>query len=75
MSHLEQFDQALLTMSQISENFLSNLRRSCLVDVTDLEAAISTLMVRYLFCSALITTIVLIGISFYAIVLKIKTFC
>lgn len=72
MSHLEQFDQALLTMSQISENFLSNLRRSCLVDVTDLEAAINTLMVRY---SALITTIVLTGISFYAIVLKFETFC
>lgn len=46
MSHLEQFDQALLSMAQISENFLSSLRRSSQVDVTDLEAAINTLMVR-----------------------------
>lgn len=45
MSHLEQFDQALLAMSQISESILSSLRRSCQVDVTDLEAAINTLMV------------------------------
>lgn len=46
MSRLEQFDEALLAKSQISENFLSSLRRSCQVDVTDLEAAINTLMVR-----------------------------
>lgn len=46
LSHLEQFDQALRTMSQISENFLSGLKTSSQVDVTDLEAAINALMVR-----------------------------
>lgn len=45
MSHLEQFDQALLATSQISENFLASLRRSCMVDVTDLEVALNSLMV------------------------------
>lgn len=45
MSHLEQFDQALLAMSQLSENLLASLRRSCMVYVTDLEVALNSLMV------------------------------
>ncbi|XP_074471039.1 nesprin-1-like isoform X4 [Sebastes fasciatus] len=43
LSQLEQFDQALLTLTQRSENFLSGLRSSSQVDIADLEAAISKL--------------------------------
>lgn len=46
LSQLEQFDQALLTLTQRSENFLSGLRSSSQVDIADLEAAISKLKVR-----------------------------
>ncbi|MEQ2294229.1 hypothetical protein AMECASPLE_001811, partial [Ameca splendens] len=38
---LEQFDQALLTVAQRSENFLSDLRSSPSVHISDLEAAIT----------------------------------
>nr|XP_019953051.1 PREDICTED: nesprin-1-like [Paralichthys olivaceus] len=43
LSQLELFDQALLTLNQRSENFLSVLRSSSQVDIADLEAAITTL--------------------------------
>nr|XP_029132983.1 nesprin-1-like [Labrus bergylta] len=43
LEQLEQFDQALLTLTQRSENFLSGLRSSSQVDVADLEAAITKL--------------------------------
>lgn len=46
MSHLEQFDQALLTLTQRSEHFLSGLRSSSQVDIADLEAAITKLKVN-----------------------------
>lgn len=46
LEHLEQFDQALLTLTQKSENFLSGLRNSSQVDITELEAAITKLKVR-----------------------------
>ncbi|XP_028460432.1 nesprin-1-like [Perca flavescens] len=41
LSQLEQFDQALLTLTQRSEHFLSGLRSSSQVDIADLEGAIS----------------------------------
>ncbi|KAG7239212.1 hypothetical protein INR49_029965 [Caranx melampygus] len=43
LSQLELFDQALLTLTQRSENFLSVLRSSSQVDTADLEAAITKL--------------------------------
>lgn len=46
MSQLEQFDEALLTLTQNSENFLSGMRSSSQVEIADLEAAISKLKVR-----------------------------
>lgn len=46
LSQLEQFDQALLTLTQSSEHFLSGLRSSSQVDIADLESAISQLKVR-----------------------------
>lgn len=46
LSQLELFDQALLTLTQRSENFLSVLRSSSQVDIADLEAAITKLKVR-----------------------------
>ncbi|KAF3849912.1 hypothetical protein F7725_019631 [Dissostichus mawsoni] len=46
LSKLEQFDQALLTLTQRSEHFLSGLRSSSQVDIADLEAAISQLKVQ-----------------------------
>lgn len=46
LEQLEQFDQALLTLTQTSENFLSGLRSSSQVDIADLEAAITKLKVR-----------------------------
>lgn len=45
LSHLEQFDQALLTLTQKSENLLSGLRSSSQVHINDLEAAIIKLKV------------------------------
>ncbi len=46
LSQLELFDQALLTLTQRSENFLSGLRDSSQVDTADLEAANTKLKVR-----------------------------
>lgn len=46
LSHLEQFDQALLALTQMSESFLSGLRSSSEVDVADLEAAITKVKVH-----------------------------
>lgn len=46
LSQLELFDQALLTLTQKSENFLSGLRSTSQVDVADLEVAITKLKVR-----------------------------
>lgn len=46
LSHLEQFDQALLALTQRSEGFLSGLRSSSQVDIADLEAAITKLKVQ-----------------------------
>lgn len=46
LSHLEQFDQALLALTQKSEGFLSGLRSSSQVDIADLEAAITKLKVQ-----------------------------
>lgn len=46
LSQLELFDQALLTLTQRSENLLSVLRSSSQVDIVDLEAAILMLEVR-----------------------------
>lgn len=46
LSHLEQFDQALLALTQRSEGFLSGLRSSSQVDVADLEAAITKVKVQ-----------------------------
>ncbi|XP_027140369.1 nesprin-1 isoform X4 [Larimichthys crocea] len=43
LEQLEQFDQALLTLTQTSENFLSGLRSSSQVDIADLEVAITKL--------------------------------
>ncbi|GLD49390.1 nesprin-1-like protein [Lates japonicus] len=43
LSQLELFDQALLTLTQRSENFLSVLRSSSQVDIADPEAAITKL--------------------------------
>ncbi|XP_040920912.1 nesprin-1-like [Toxotes jaculatrix] len=43
LSQLELFDEALLTLTQRSENFLSVLRSSSQVDIADLEAAITKL--------------------------------
>lgn len=46
LSHLEQFDQAVLALTQSSESFLSGLRSSSQVDVADLEAAITEVKVQ-----------------------------
>lgn len=46
LEHLEQFDQALLPLTQWSENFLSLLRSSSQVDIADLEAVFFKLKVR-----------------------------
>lgn len=46
LEHLEQFDQALLPLTQWSENFLSLLRSSSQVDIADLEAVFIKLKVR-----------------------------
>lgn len=46
LSQLELFDQALLTLTQRSESFLSGLRSTSQVDVADLEVAITKLKVR-----------------------------
>ncbi|XP_067337447.1 nesprin-1 isoform X16 [Channa argus] len=43
LSHLELFDQALLTLTQRSENFLSGLRSSSRVNIADLETATTKL--------------------------------
>lgn len=46
LSQLEQFDQALQTLTQRGEHFLSGLRSSSQVDIACLEGAISRMKVR-----------------------------
>lgn len=47
--HLEQFDQALLTLTQRSEILLSDLRNSSQVHVNDVESAFAKLKVNLSF--------------------------
>lgn len=46
LEKLEQFDKTLLTVTQMSENFLSSLRSSSYVDISDIEAGVTKLKVR-----------------------------
>lgn len=45
LSRLELFDKHLVTLTQWSDNFLSGVRRSSLVDIADPEAAVRQLKV------------------------------
>lgn len=46
LSQLELFDQALVTLTHRSENFLSGLRSTSQVDIADINASITKLKVR-----------------------------